>query len=181
MRRLFDHDRLKAPFERGVGFDVFAVLVERRRADALQFAARELGLDHRAQVERRAFGRAGTDERVQLVDEEHDVARAALDFVENALDAAFELAAILRARDERAERKREHAFSAQRGAARCRRRCAARGLRRSPSCRRPARRRGTGLFLLRRARIETTRSISSSRPMTGSSFPSRASSVRSRE
>ena len=39
----------------------------------------------------------------------------------------------------------------------------------------------TGLFLLRRARIEMTRSISSSRPITGSSFPFRASSVRSRE
>ena len=39
----------------------------------------------------------------------------------------------------------------------------------------------TGLFLLRRARIETRRSISSSRPMTGSSFPARANSVRSRE
>ncbi len=38
-----------------------------------------------------------------------------------------------------------------------------------------------GLFLLRRARIEMMRSISRSRPMTGSSLPSRASSVRSRE
>src|SRR5580658_6295959 len=39
----------------------------------------------------------------------------------------------------------------------------------------------TGLFLLRRARIETKRSISSSRPTTGSSLPARANSVRSRE
>ena len=57
---------------------------------------------------------AGADERVQLVDEEHDVAGAAFDFVENAFDAAFELAAVLRARDQRPEREREHALAAQR-------------------------------------------------------------------
>ena len=56
----------------------------------------------------------GADERVQLVDEEHDVARAALDLVENAFDAAFELAAVLRSGDERPERERENAFAAQR-------------------------------------------------------------------
>jgi hypothetical protein len=39
----------------------------------------------------------------------------------------------------------------------------------------------TGLFLLRRARIAMTRSISSSRPMTGSSSPARAAAVKSRE
>ena len=38
----------------------------------------------------------------------------------------------------------------------------------------------TGLFLVRRARICITRRISTSRPMTGSSLPRRASSVRSR-
>ncbi len=37
----------------------------------------------------------------------------------------------------------------------------------------------TGLFLVRRCRIWIVRRISSSRPMTGSSFPSRARSVRS--
>ena len=35
-----------------------------------------------------------------------------------------------------------------------------------------------GLFLRRRERIWTTRSISLSRPMTGSSLPARAASVR---
>jgi len=38
----------------------------------------------------------------------------------------------------------------------------------------------TGLFFVRRARIWMTRSISCSRPMTGSSLVSRASWVRSR-
>ena len=39
-RRLLDHDRLEAPLEGGVALDVLAVLVERRRADALELAAR---------------------------------------------------------------------------------------------------------------------------------------------
>ena len=39
----------------------------------------------------------------------------------------------------------------------------------------------TGLFFLRRDRISITRSISSARPMVGSSSPWRASSVRSRQ
>jgi hypothetical protein len=38
----------------------------------------------------------------------------------------------------------------------------------------------TGLFLVRRARIWIVRRISSSRPITGSSLPSRAAWVRSR-
>ena len=38
----------------------------------------------------------------------------------------------------------------------------------------------TGLFLVRRDRIWMQRRISSSRPMTGSSLPSRAAAVRSR-
>src|SRR5215813_7765921 len=55
-RRLLDHHRLEAAFERGVLLDVFAVFVERRRADAVQFAARERRFEqvsgvHRAQVE----------------------------------------------------------------------------------------------------------------------------------
>ena len=39
----------------------------------------------------------------------------------------------------------------------------------------------TGLFLVRRERIRITRRISTSRPITGSSFPSRANLVKSRE
>ena len=47
-----------------------------------------------------ALGVAGADEVVDLVDEEDDVALL-FDFVEQALDAAFKLAAELRAGDER--------------------------------------------------------------------------------
>ena len=60
--RLADEHLLEAPLERGVLLDVLAVLVERGRADAVQLAARERGLEHVAGVHR-AFGLAGADHR----------------------------------------------------------------------------------------------------------------------
>ena len=69
-RRLLDHHRLEAPLEGGVALDVLAVLVERGRADALQLAARQRRLEDVGGVDR-AFGGAGADQRVQLVDEQH--------------------------------------------------------------------------------------------------------------
>ncbi len=67
-RRRIDDDGLEAALERAVLFDVLAILVKRGRADALQLAARERGLEHVAGVNR-TFGSARTHERVQLVDE----------------------------------------------------------------------------------------------------------------
>ena len=74
-RRLADEDRLEAPLQRRVLLDVLAVLVERRRADALQLAAGQRRLHHVGGVHR-ALGRAGADHRVQLVDEEDHVLAA---------------------------------------------------------------------------------------------------------
>ena len=67
--RLVDLDRLEAALQRGVALDVLAVLVQRGRADRLQLAAGEGRLEDVGGVDR-ALGRAGADERVQLVDEE---------------------------------------------------------------------------------------------------------------
>ena len=103
--RLADEHRREAALERGVLLDVLAVLVERRRADAAQLAARE----HRLQQVRgvdRAFGGAGADDRVQLVDEQHDAAVALLDLGEHGLQPLFELAAVLRAGEQRADVER---------------------------------------------------------------------------
>ena len=69
------HDRLKAPLQRRVFLDAFPVLVERRRADAAKLAARERRLQQVRGVHR-AFGGARADNRVQLVDEEDDLALA---------------------------------------------------------------------------------------------------------
>ncbi len=75
--RLADIDRLEPPLERRVLFDVLAIFVERRRADAAQLAAGQCRLEQVGRVGR-AFGRAGADDRVQLVDEQDHVAGAIL-------------------------------------------------------------------------------------------------------
>ena len=108
-RRLADEHRLEAPLERRVLLDIFAIFVERRRADAVQLAARQRRLQQIAGVHR-AFGLAGADERVHLVDEQDDVARGLPHLVEHALQPLLELAAIFRAGDHRAHVEREQAL-----------------------------------------------------------------------
>ena len=105
-RGLVDEDRLEAPLERGVLLDVLAVLVERRRADRVELAAGEHRLEQVGRVHR-ALGRAGADDRVELVDEQDDPALGVLDLLEHGLEALLELAAELRAGDERAEVERD--------------------------------------------------------------------------
>ncbi len=107
-RRLADQHRLEAALERRVLLDVLAVLVERRRADRAQLAAREHRLEHVAGVHR-ALGGAGADDRVQLVDEHDDLALGVGDLLEHRLQPVLELAAVLRAGDHRAEVERDHA------------------------------------------------------------------------
>ena len=97
---------LEPALERGVLLDVLPVLVERRRADRVQLAAREHRLQHVRRVHR-AFGRAGADDGVQLVDEEDDLALRVGDFLEDRLQPLLELAAVLRAGDERAHVERD--------------------------------------------------------------------------
>ena len=105
-RRLVDEDRLEAPLERGVLLDVLAVLVERRRADRVELAAGEHRLEQVRGVHR-ALGRAGADDRVELVDEQDDLALGVLDLLEDGLEALLELAAELGPGDERAEVERD--------------------------------------------------------------------------
>ena len=138
-RRLADEDRLEAAGQRRVLLDVLAVLVERGRADAVQLAARQRRLQQVRGVHR-AVRLAGADQRVHLVDEQDDAALGRGDLVEHRLQPLLELAAIFRAGDQRAHVEREQLLvlqalrhvavdDAQRQA-----------LRRSPSCRRRARR-----------------------------------------
>ncbi len=104
--RLADDDRLEPPLERRVLFDVLPVFVERGRADRVELASREHRLEHVRRVHR-SFRRAGADDRVKLVDEEDNLPLGLRDFVENRLETVFELAAVLRARDERAHVERD--------------------------------------------------------------------------
>jgi hypothetical protein len=105
-RGLIDVHRLEAAFERRVLFDVGAVLVERGRADHVQLAAREQRLEQISGIHR-AFGFAGANDVVQLVDEEQHAALRALHVFEHGLETLFEFAAIFRAGDERTHVERD--------------------------------------------------------------------------
>ena len=105
-RWLTDEHLLEAPLQRGVLFDVFAVLVERGRANQPQFATGQHRLDHVA-------ARAGPDDGVQLVDERNDLPRRVFDVVEHGLEPFLELAAVLGTCHHRAEVQRDHGLVAQ--------------------------------------------------------------------
>ena len=100
-RGLGDLDRLEPALERGVLLEVLAVLVERGGADGLQLTAGQHRLEDAGRVDR-ALGGTGTDEGVDLVDEQHDVAAGA-DLLEHLLQALLEVTAVARTGDEGAE------------------------------------------------------------------------------
>ena len=106
-----DLNCLETTLERGILLDVLAIFVHRRRANTLQFAAAQSRLDNVGSVHG-AFGRARTDDGVQLVDKENHVL-GATDFVHHRFDALFELAAILGSGDHQCEIERDHSFVAQ--------------------------------------------------------------------
>ena len=111
-RRLIDLHGLEAALKRGVLFDILAVLVERRRADAVQLAAGEHRLEQVAGVHA-ALGLAGADDGVQLIDEQQDAALALAHFLEHGLEPLLEFAAVLCARDQRAHVERENGLVLQ--------------------------------------------------------------------
>jgi hypothetical protein len=109
-RRLADEHRLEAPFECRVLLDVLAVFVERRRADRTQLAASEHRLEEVCGIDG-ALRSARADNRVQLVDEEDDLAGGVLDLGEDCLEPLLELAAVLRPGEERADVERPHTLA----------------------------------------------------------------------
>ena len=111
-RRLGDEHRLEAPGERGVLLDIFAVFVERGRADAMQLAARQRRLQQVGRIHG-AFGLARAHQRVQLVDEQHDAAFGRGDLLQHGFEPLLELAAVFRAGDERAHVERQQLLVAQ--------------------------------------------------------------------
>ena len=77
-RRLGDEDRLEAPRECRVLFNVLAIFVERGGADAMELAAGERRFQQIRGVHG-AVALAGADESMHLVDEEDDLAVRGLD------------------------------------------------------------------------------------------------------
>ncbi len=100
-RRFFHEDRLETPRQSGVLLHMLAILIERRRAHTVQLTARQSRLEEVGRIHC-AIGLARADQRVHLVDEEDDVAASRFDFVQHRFQALLELAAILRASNERA-------------------------------------------------------------------------------
>src|SRR3972149_4744313 len=74
----------------------------KRRSRGAPLPAGEHRLQHVGGVDG-ALGRARADDRVQLVDEEDDLALRALDLLEDGLQALLELPAVLRAGEERSD------------------------------------------------------------------------------
>ncbi len=97
-------DRLEATLECSVLLEVLAVLVERGGTDGLELTTSQHRLEDAGGVDG-TLGRAGTDEGVDLVDEEDDVA-AGLDLLEHLLEALLEIAAVAGAGDECTEVER---------------------------------------------------------------------------
>jgi hypothetical protein len=104
-RRLLDIDLLEAPSQRPILLEDAAILLIGRRADATQVARRQHGLDQVGGVHHAARGRPGTDDGVDLVDEQDRVALP-LELCEHRLEALLEVAAILGPGDQTAEVQR---------------------------------------------------------------------------
>src|SRR5579885_2339073 len=107
--RLFDEHGLEAPLERRVFFDVLFVFIKRSRANGAQFAPGQRRLEHIRGIHG-AFGRAGSDECVQLVDEQDDLPFRFGDFLEHGFEPVLEFAAVFRAGNEGGEVKRYQAL-----------------------------------------------------------------------
>ncbi len=112
-RRLLHKHRLKTPLQRRVLLDVLAIFVERGRANASQFAARKLRLEHVRRV-RCALRRPGPHEGVQFINEQNDFPFACRDFLEKRLEPVFKFAAILGPGDHRAQVHRDELLVFQR-------------------------------------------------------------------
>ena len=96
--RLAHHNGLETTRERRVLLDVLAVLVKRGRADRVQVATGECGLQDVAGVHG-ALGGTRAHDGVELIDEQDDLAFGLLHLFEHGLQAVLELAAVLGAGD----------------------------------------------------------------------------------
>src|SRR5690348_5575605 len=101
-RRLDHVDLLEAPCQRPVLLEHAAEFLERGRTDAAQLTRCQHRLDQVGRVHRAARRRTGADDGVDFVDEQ-DRVRIFLQLGDHGLQALFEVAAVLGARDQRTE------------------------------------------------------------------------------
>ena len=98
-RGFLDLDRLKTAFQRGIFFNILAVLGKRRRADDLHLPAGERGF-HNVGGVHRTVRIARADDGMNLVNKQNDVS-GGLDLADQPLDALLKLPAELRAGNQR--------------------------------------------------------------------------------
>ena len=104
-------DGLEAALERGVLFNVLAVFVQGSRADALQLAAGESGLEDVGGVQA-AFGLAGAHQRVEFINKEDDVSLL-FDILDGVLEALLKFAAVFAASDHAAKVQRKNTLAGE--------------------------------------------------------------------
>ena len=113
LHRGFIHlHRLEPALQSGVLFNILAVLVQRRRADAVQLAPRQHRLEQIARVHA-ALGFACAHNGVQLIDEQDDLALGLLHLVQHGFQPFLKFAPVLGARDQRAHIQRENGLVLQ--------------------------------------------------------------------
>ena len=112
-RGLVYHHRLEPPLQGGVLLDILAVLVESRRADAVELAPGQHGLEQVARVHA-PLGLARPHDGVQLVDEQDDPALRLAHLVQDGLQPLLKLAPVLGARNQAAHVQGEDGLVLQR-------------------------------------------------------------------
>src|SRR3989344_1685967 len=112
-RRLQHIHRLEAPLKSRVALDVLLILAQGGGADNVQVAARERGLEHVGGIHR-AFGGARPYHRMYLVYKKDNFTLGSFYLLHNRLKALLKLAAVLCARNKRAEVERHEVFVTQR-------------------------------------------------------------------
>ncbi len=106
------HHRLETPFQRLVFLEILLILIEGGRTDSPQFPARQGRLQNISRVHG-PFALSGSDQRMDLVDKQDDLAFGLHHFVHDRLQALFELAFIFGSRDEGAHVERKYLFTLQ--------------------------------------------------------------------
>ena len=111
-RRLY-HYFLEPAVERAVLFHDFGEFIHGRGSDALDFSAGKGGLEHICGIEA-ASGATGSDDSVELVDEQDEVGVGS-GRCDDGLDAFFEVAAVFGAGHHRSDVQRDDALFGQDG------------------------------------------------------------------
>ena len=110
--RFIDHNNLETTLQRLVLLEILLVFVQGGGTDGPEFAPCEGRLQDVGCVHR-AFTLAGTDQRVDFVDEEDNLAVALRNLIDDSLQTLLELSFVLRTGNQRTHIERENLFRLQ--------------------------------------------------------------------